>query len=111
MLGSKAFAPSDTGLLCTACSRISALLRSVLNMCHWHIAPLASYYSILTQTTSVKKQKNYNICKNSPLLNFGSNHVDFGGISMPASATANSSAMEVGYMEKATASFCCVSFT
>ena len=25
--------------------------------------------------------------------------------------TANSSAMEVGYMEKATASFCCVSFT
>ena len=74
-------------------------------------SPLASYYSILTQTTSVKKQKNYNICKNSPLLNFGSNHVDFGGISMPASATANSSAMEVGYMEKATASFCCVSFT
>ena len=68
-----------------------APLRSVLNMCHWHIAPLASYYSILTQTTSVKKQKNYNICKNSPLLNFGSNHVDFGGISMPASATANSS--------------------
>ena len=39
MLGSKAFDPSDTGLLCTACSRISALLRSVLNMCHWHIAP------------------------------------------------------------------------
>lgn len=37
MLGSKAFDPSDTGLLCTACSRISALLRSVLNMCHWHM--------------------------------------------------------------------------
>ena len=31
MLGSKAFDPSDTGLLRTACSRISALLRSVQN--------------------------------------------------------------------------------
>ena len=43
MLGSKAFDPSDTGLLCTACSRISALLRSVLNMCHWHIAPSKTF--------------------------------------------------------------------
>ena len=43
MLGSKAFGPSDTGLLCTACSRISALLRSVLNMCHWHIAPSKTF--------------------------------------------------------------------
>ena len=111
MSGSKAPDFDAYGLLRATHSHVSAPLRSVLNMCHWHIAPLASYYSILTQTTSVKKQKNYNICKNSPLLNFGSNHVDFGGISMPASATANSSAMEVGYMEKATASFCCVSFT
>ena len=77
----------------------------------FHASHPKYYYSILTQTPTVKKQKNYNICRNSPLLNFGSNHVDFGGISMPASATANSSAMEVGYMEKATASFCCVSFT
>lgn len=50
MLGSKAFDPSDTGLLCTACSRISALLRSVLNMCHWHIAPypLFAYRGIIS---------------------------------------------------------------
>ena len=53
----------------------------------------------------------YKICKKSPLLSFGSNQVDFGGISMPASATANSSAMDVGYMENATASFCCISLT
>ena len=32
-----------------------------------------------------------NLCINSPLLSFGSNHVDFGGISIPASATSSSS--------------------
>ena len=42
---------------------------------------------------------------NNPLLSFGSNHVDFGGISLPASATVSSSSMEVGYMANATASF------
>ena len=31
----------------------------------------------------------------------GSNHVDFGGISLPASATANSSLREVGYSKNA----------
>ena len=38
---------------------------------------------------------------NSPLRSFGSNHVDFGGMSIPASATRSSSSIEVGYMEKA----------
>lgn len=33
---------------------------------------------------------------NSPLRSFGSNHVDFGGIVLPPSATRISSAMEVG---------------
>ena len=36
-----------------------------------------------------------------PLLSFGSNHVDFGGINRFASATAKSSSMDVGYIENA----------
>ena len=39
---------------------------------------------------------------NSPLRSFGSNQVDFGGMRRSASATANSSWMEVGYMANAT---------
>ena len=39
---------------------------------------------------------------NNPLRSFGSNQVDLGGMSRPASATSSSSRMEVGYMEKAT---------
>ena len=42
-----------------------------------------------------------NLCINSPLRSFGSNQVDLGGMRSPASATANSSSMEVGYMENA----------
>lgn len=38
---------------------------------------------------------------NSPLLSFGSNQVDFGGIRSPASATANNSLIDVGYRAKA----------
>ena len=38
---------------------------------------------------------------NMPERSFGSNQVDFGGISRPASATEMRSSMEVGYMEKA----------
>ena len=40
---------------------------------------------------------------NSPLLSFGSNQVDFGGMRSPASATANSSSIEVGCSANATA--------
>ena len=40
---------------------------------------------------------------NSPLRSLGSNQVDFGGIKRPASATAKSSSMEVGYREMAAA--------
>ena len=32
---------------------------------------------------------------NNPLLSFGSNHVDLGGISIPASDTANNSCMQI----------------
>ena len=38
---------------------------------------------------------------NNPLNSFGSNQVDLGGISLPASATLKSSEMDVGYIEKA----------
>ena len=36
-----------------------------------------------------------------PLLSFGSNQVDFGGINRFASATAKSSSIDVGYIENA----------
>lgn len=39
---------------------------------------------------------------NRPLRSFGSNQVDFGGMSFPASATEKSSVIEVGYMANAT---------
>jgi len=37
-----------------------------------------------------------------PDLSFGSNHVDFGGITFPESATLNNSLIETGYIAKAT---------
>ena len=38
----------------------------------------------------------------SPLLNFGSNQVDLGGIKSPLSATSNNSIIEVGYIANET---------
>src|SRR5690606_8296523 len=40
-------------------------------------------------------------CTSSPLRNLGSNQVDFGGMRRPASDTATSSSIVVGYMENA----------
>ena len=39
MLGSKAPNYDTYGLFCATHSHVYAPLRSVLNMCHWHIAP------------------------------------------------------------------------
>ena len=44
----------------------------------------------------------YISCINNPLLNLGSNHVDFGGITLLLSAIFIISSMAVGYIEKAT---------
>ena len=44
----------------------------------------------------------YKVWINNPLLNFGSNHVDFGGIILPSSAIAISSFTDVGYIANAT---------
>ncbi len=41
-------------------------------------------------------------CIKSPLRSFGSNQVDFGGITSPASAIANKSSIDVGYKANAT---------
>ena len=42
-------------------------------------------------------------CRNRPERSLGSNQVDLGGMTSPASATAISSSSEVGNREKATA--------
>ena len=50
MSGAKAPDFDAYGLLRTAHSHVSAPLRSVLNMCHWHIAPypLFAYRGIIS---------------------------------------------------------------
>src|SRR6056297_3895718 len=58
--------------------------------------PLTTFYSPLSTFY-------LSLCTKSPLLSFGSNHVDFGGITIPASAIESRSSMVVGYIEKAIA--------
>ena len=62
----------------------------------WQIKTVGQQYR--NAAAGVTDQKRW---MNRPLRSFGSNHVDFGGMSIPASATDRSSSIEVGYMENA----------
>ena len=68
-------------------------------------SPFASTRNIIYSNffIALTSQRNYfSSWINSPLSSFGSNHVDFGGISLPASEMLISSSIDVGNIENAT---------
>lgn len=90
------------------------IIYPIIYSAYLKVAPLCSLF--LLRPHSKKKEHFYilltldnfpclyfNLWIKSPLLNFGSNQVDFGGITLPASAIAIKSSMVVGHIEKATA--------
>ena len=62
---------------------------------------LIDHFQILRKSRTLREPYE-SLWINRPLRSFGSNQVDFGGISLPSSAICISSSMEVGNMAKAT---------
>ncbi len=85
--------------------QVPHLMTALLSKSLFFNQPVIEFRAFAKQGPGVLRypKLSHTLCDTNPERSLGSNHVDFGGITIPLSDTSISSSIETGYIEKATA--------